>query len=120
MITIDEMIADAEAEEKAKIETIKEANIPEVQESIVKQPTVTISIEEYVDLRNTARDHARIVNIIIEEIAIEEIAIAEKANANNLTINNSQNILNAFKTLYPETYRNIEETLYFDSKTENK
>ncbi len=101
MLEIEEVIADAKAEEEAKKEADFKAKLKEGLQDAFKQeePKVSITVQEYVLLKQKELDLERLVNIIIDDVEL---------NYNNeLRLKSYDNIIDAFKVLYPEAYAHL-------------
>ena len=101
---IDEVIADAMAQEEAEKsikEAIESAAKEEIEKSIkdeVISDKISIELAEYVELKQRAADFERILSVILDECKLSY-------NEEYLIINDSEKITAALKVLYPETYR---------------
>jgi hypothetical protein len=108
MKDIEEMIADAKAEEEVKAEqakTVKEQVGDSFRKSIedaLTGRTVNVDLEEYVFLRNEHEDLKRLINIILNSLDLGY-------SGDYLTIKNERQMINAIKVLYPEAYTKILE-----------
>ena len=118
MANIDEVIADARAEEevaRAQAEFRKKAvkekedqqfkeDLKEhLKEALFNLPSdnkISISLREYVELRQQAMDLERIVNAIVDEL---ELSYNEKY----LTIKNEERVADTIRVLYPDAYDNF-------------
>ena len=101
MLEIEEVIADAKAEEEAKKEADFKTKFKEGLQDAFKQeePKVSITVKEYVLLKQKEQDLERLVNIIIDDVEL---------NYNNeLRLKSYDNIIDAFKVLYPEAYAHV-------------
>lgn len=121
MENIDEIIADAIAEEEVTKEQEKAAKKKKAADNFKKElkaalenmlidiatddeQVVKITLSEYISLVYMARD----LDILKETIAK---SLGLSYNKEYLVLNDSENILNAFKFLYAEEYEKIEERL---------
>lgn len=115
-VDIEEMIADARAEEEVKAEQEKAAKVEKAKEDFRKQLSeqlkeafsfkedskVTISLREYVLLKQKEIDLERIVNTILDGLEISY-------NNEYLKFRDGEVIGNLIKLLYPELYEGIFE-----------
>ena len=102
--TIDEIIADAIAEEQVAKEQAeakgKEGqNYRELFRPIVKRE-VTIPLGEYVELKNKERDLDLILKAIIEGMGLSY-------NDEYIYLKNEGEVTNVFRILYPEVYEKL-------------
>lgn len=118
---IDEAIADAIAEEEVKKEQIKAeaekkaaANTTDFREELKrllkqnfsdknKENKVTLDLDEYIILKFKERDLEKIVNAIVAELKL--------GYDKEYLRKDSDEIVNAFKVIYPEAYEAILEDL---------
>lgn len=98
MIEIEEMIADAKAEEETKnaVEKIKKYIAPEK----VRDSKVTIDLDEYIELKLKEQNHIRLADVIADSLELDYYG-------EELRIKDNSEILNAFKLLYPNTYYDL-------------
>lgn len=119
---IDEAIADAIAEEEVTKEQIKAeaekkaaASATDFREELKrllkqnfsdrnKENKVTLDLDEYIILKFKERDLEKIVNTIVAELKLGY-------DKEYLRIKDSDEIVNAFKVIYPEAYETILEDL---------
>jgi len=107
MKDIEEMIADAKAEEevaKEQAKTREEDNFRERLREQLKEAftskedsKVSISLKEYVLLRQKETDLDRILNAIVDSLELGY-------NKDSLVIRGQDKVVGAFKALYPEVY----------------
>ena len=102
MLEIEEVIADAKAEEEAKKEADFKTKLREgLQDAFKKEePKLSITVKEYVLLKQKEQDLDRLVNIIIDDV---ELSYSK----DELRLKSYDNILDAFKVLYPEAYAHL-------------
>lgn len=104
MLEIEEVIADAKAEEEAKKEADFKKKLKEgLQDALSvknEEPKVNITVKEYVLLKQKEQDLDRLVNIIIDDV---ELTYSK----DELRLKSYDNILDAFKVLYPEAYAHL-------------
>ena len=93
MVNIEELIADARAEEQL-------AREPRIQALPVMEPQVTITLREYTELINKAQDHERIIAAIMADVKYSEVM-------EGLTLT-SDRVLTTFRVLYPNLYEEME------------
>ena len=93
MNNIDEMIADAKAEEEIALE-MKKTKKPSFQP--VAKNTATIDLEDYVMLRQIEASHRRLVNLILEnsDLAYNEKSLSLRGN----------DVLEFVRMVYPASY----------------
>lgn len=105
-VDIEEIIADARAEEEvareqaaAKEKTFKDELREKLKETFRprEEERVTIKLSEYVVLTNKAMDLDRILNAIVDKLTL---------NYNNeyLMLGDRDKLVDAFRVLYPEAY----------------
>ena len=106
MENIDEMIADAKAEEE-----VKQASLKDFRETLrnklndtftveaIESPKVTIDLDEYLMLKYKARDLEKIIQAIL-------VGFRLNYSKDDLSIDKAE-VLEAFKVLYRETYEDI-------------
>ena len=111
MIEIEEMIADAKAEEETKntVEKIKKYIAPEK----VRDSKVTIDLDEYIELKLKEQNHIRLADVIASTLELDYYG-------SELRITNEREILNAFKLLYPNTYYDLLTSAIELKEAENK
>ena len=110
---IEEMIADAKAEEEVKREQAaakEEKAKSDFRETLREQlkeafkpkdeNKVTISLEEYVILRNKAIDLDRILNTIIGDLTLSY-------SKEYLRVDDKEKVADIIKVLYPEVYDHL-------------
>lgn len=113
MKNIDELIADAQAEEevakdlkKAEIdkgaESFRETLREGLKDALFNRPNkeVTIDLDEYIVLLNKAKDLDRILNAIVDSLTLSY-------NNEYLTLRNGERVVDAIRVLYPEAYDHI-------------
>lgn len=119
-VDIEELIADAKAEEEVRKEQpCKDFSFREELESHLKEAfsdikarresKVTIDLNEYLILKFKERDLERIVATILDKLRL-------CYGGNDLMLNDSGEIINIIKALYPEVYANI----LYDLQEEDK
>lgn len=106
-VDIEEIIADARAEEEVAREMAKTAQEKsfkdELREKLKEtfrpreEERVTITLSEYVILTNKAMDLDRILNAIVDNLKLSY-------NKEYLTLYNEDKVVDAFRVLYPEAY----------------
>lgn len=110
-VDIEELIADAKAEEEVRKEQpCKDFSFRDELESHLKETfsdikarrenKVTIDLNEYLILKFKERDLERIVAIILDNLRL-------CYGGNDLMLNDRGEIINIIKALYPEVYANI-------------
>lgn len=108
---IDEIIADARAEEEAKKATAKEELTNALTRSFTdafnskmdaKKREVVVDLDEYVQLKHLEYDYARIIDAISRSFGLNY-------RHEELRINDEESILIAFKALYPAEFEKLEE-----------
>ena len=108
---IDEMIADAKAEEKVKAEQEKDTNNDfrdtlrnRLKEALTPKDDekVTIRLDEYTVLTHKAMDLDRLLNAIVSCMELNY-------NKNGLRVYYDNRIIETFRALYPEVYESIYE-----------
>ena len=111
---IEEMIADAKAEEEVAREQIKAAKEEKAREDfrdtlrerlkealIPKSDNkVTISLSEYVILKQKEADIDRILNAIVDGLGLNY-------SKDGLRLDESQNVVDAIRVLYPDVYDHL-------------
>lgn len=114
LVDIEEMIVDAKAEEEVKAEQEKAAKVKKAKEDFRKQLSeqlreafstkedakVTISLSEYVLLKQKEIDLERIVNNLLNGLVLSY-------NNEYLKYGDGEEIGNLIKLLYPELYDGI-------------
>ena len=118
MANIDEIIADARAEEQVAREQaeerkkslkekedqkFKEDLREQLKEALFNLPSdnkISISVREYVELRQQAMDLERIVSAIVDELTLSY-------NDQYLVIEDKEKIVDAIRVLYPDAYNNL-------------
>lgn len=105
-VDIEEIIADARAEEEvareqaaAKEKTFKDELREKLKETFRprEEERVTITLSEYVVLTNKAMDLDRILNAIVDNLKLSY-------NKEFLSLYNDDKVVDAFRVLYPEAY----------------
>lgn len=105
-VDIEEIIADARAEEEvareqaaAKEKTFKDELREKLKETFRprEEERVTITLSEYVILTNKAMDLDRVLNAIVDNLKLSY-------NYEYLSLYNSEKVVDAFRVLYPEAY----------------
>lgn len=91
MNKIEEIIADAKAEEETKHLFMNECK---------SNGTVTINLNEYVLLKNQAHDLERLLQVIVNELEINSYN-------DDLRFDNEREVVKAFKVLFPKAYYEI-------------
>ena len=108
---IDEMIADAKAEEKVKAEQEKDTNNDfrdtlrnRLKEALTPKDDekVTIRLDEYTVLTHKAMDLDRLLNAIVSCMELNY-------NKSGLRVYYDNRIIETFRALYPEVYESIYE-----------
>lgn len=105
MIEIEEMIADAKAEEEVKKDNEFKQQLKEgLKDVLVPKDNnkVTIDLSEYVTLKNKEMDLDRLIGVIIDGLELSY-------NNDYLRLSNEgeTSIVAAFKTLYSTAYDNV-------------
>lgn len=103
MIEIEEMIADAKAEEETKKDMELKSKLREGLKDaleVKENPQVSINLKEYVLLKQKEQDLERLINIIISNI---ELTYSK----DELRLKDYENIIKAFRVLYPEAYDHL-------------
>jgi hypothetical protein len=95
-MNIDEMIADAKAEEQANIETRMKKAIETKKPSFQPKSLATIDLEEYVMLRQIEADHKRLLELIIDTCELSY-------NREKLRLIDDD-VLQYIRVIYPEEY----------------
>lgn len=105
-VDIEEIIADARAEEEvareqaaAKEKSFKDELREKLRETFRprEEERVTITLSEYVILTNKAMDLDRVLNAIVDNLKLSY-------NKEFLTLHNDDKVVDAFRVLYPEAY----------------
>lgn len=111
MINIEEIIADAKAEEEVAREQAKATKEEKASEDFkellreqlkdVLKPKkddtkITLSLQEYVILRQKEQDLERILSAIVDNL--------ELGYSRDLTIKSDRRVIGTFRALYPEAY----------------
>jgi hypothetical protein len=105
-VDIEEIIADARAEEEvareqaaAKEKTFKDELREKLKETFRprEEERVTITLSEYVVLTNKAMDLDRILNAIVDRLTLSY-------NNEYLVLGDRDKVVDAFRVLYPEAY----------------
>ena len=123
-VDIEELIADAKAEEEVRKEQpCKDFSFREELESHLKEAfsdikarrenKVTIDLNEYLILKFKERDLEKIVATILDELKLHY-------NKEDLTLYDDDAIVNMIKALYPEVYQNILYDLQEEDKEKRK
>ena len=102
MENIDEMIADAKAEEEVNKdfrETLRDKLKDTFTVEAIESPKVTIDLYEYLILKYKARDLETIIKAIL-------VSLKLNYSKDDLKLSNDE-VLDAFKVLYRETYEDI-------------
>lgn len=112
---IEEMIADAKAEEEVAREQAKAAADRQFKEDLREQlkenlletvknkkasNKVTIDLDEYVMLDNKSKDLDRLLTAIISDLGLNY-------NRERLRVKDGDNIVDALRVLYPEAYDHL-------------
>lgn len=119
---IEELIADAKAEEEVAREQEKAAKEQAFKDELREQlkeklftkresAKVTIDLDEYVELKLKAADFDRILKAIVSSI---ELSYSKEY----LRIKNDDNVIDTIKVLYPEAYDAIFEDLLAEDEGE--
>lgn len=118
MKNIDEVIADAIAEEEVAKEQAKKNSENKFREELKtclidvfkdnakfsKDNSVTLSLNEFLTLRYKERDLETIITAIISNLALSYDGV-------RLTLNNKSDVVDVMKVLYPDMYDAILEGL---------
>lgn len=105
-VDIEEIIADARAEEEvareqaaAKEKTFKDELREKLKETFKprEEERVTITLSEYVILTNKAMDLDRVLNTIVDNLTLSY-------NKEYLRLDDESKVVDAFRVLYPEAY----------------
>ena len=105
-VDIEEIIADARAEEEvareqaaAKEKTFKDELREKLKETFRprEEERVTITLSEYVILTNKAMDLDRVLNTIVDNLTLSY-------NKEYLRLDDEGKVVDAFRVLYPEAY----------------
>lgn len=123
-VDIEELIADAKAEEEVRKEQPgKDFSFREELESHLKEAfsdikarresKVTIDLNEYLILKFKERDLERLVATILDELKLHYTK-------EDLTLYDDGAIVNMIKALYPEVYQNILYDLQEEDKEKRK
>lgn len=105
-VDIEEIIADARAEEEvareqaaAKEKSFKDELREKLKETFRprEEERVTITLSEYVILTNKAMDLDRVLNAIVDNLKLSY-------NKEFLSLRNDDKVVDAFRVLYPEAY----------------
>lgn len=103
---IEDIIAEARAEEKLLEEERKDAGLRQAIRTTLEEhrPTVTIDLDEYIYLRQKDLDLDRLLEALFNDM---------KLNYNNdeLTVYSDKNTIAAVKTMYPKAYNTLLATL---------
>jgi hypothetical protein len=110
---IEELIADAKAEEEVRREQVHDdltnalmrsftANLNKDAES--KGASVTVSLAEYVQLKQMELDYARLFSAIIESFGLSY-------RHDHLIISKEDSILQTFKVLHAEEFKELEQDM---------
>lgn len=122
-VDIEELIADARAEEEVAREMVgkaKDTFRDELREKLKEafkprdEEKVTITLDEYVLLVNKSMDLDRVLNAIVANLRISSY------NKESLVLHNESKIVDAFRVLYPEVYNEIYNKLLADHKDEGE
>lgn len=126
-VDIEEMIADAKAEEEVAREQAKAAKEEKAREdfrnalrkglnealSNKDDSKVTVSLKEYVILKQKEQDLDRIMSAIVDDLGLSY-------NNEYLRISSGDNIVDAFRVLYPTAYDTIFEAELERAENEGK
>lgn len=126
-VDIEEMIADAKAEEEVAREQAKAAKEEKAREdfrnalrkglnealSNKDDSKVTVSLKEYVILKQKEQDLDRIMSAIVDDLGLSY-------NNEYLRIGSGDNIVDAFRVLYPTAYDTIFEAELERAENEGK
>jgi len=126
-VDIEEMIADAKAEEEVAREQAKAAKEEKAREdfrnvlrkglnealSNKNDSNVTVSLKEYVILKQKEQDLDRIMSVIVDNLELSY-------NNEYLRISSGENIIDAFRVLYPTAYDTIFEAELKRAENEGK
>ena len=118
MRDIEEMIADAKAEEEVAREQAKEENTRKFKEELEahlkdafsesmkarKESKVTIDLNEYILLKFKERDLEKVIGAIVSELRLGY-------SKEYLRISDGDRIVDTIKVIYPEAYEEILEDL---------
>jgi len=121
------MIADAKAEEEVAREQAKAAKEEKAREdfrnvlrkglnealSNKNDSNVTVSLKEYVILKQKEQDLDRIMSVIVDNLELSY-------NNEYLRISSGENIIDAFRVLYPTAYDTIFEAELKRAENEGK
>lgn len=95
-MNIEEMIADAQAEEAVKNST--ETTTERIEKPV--EQNVSINLQEYIVLKNKELDLDRLIAAIVNNVELNYDGSA-------LDIKNSRRLVEAFRILYPEAYEDL-------------
>jgi len=126
-VDIEEMIADAKAEEEVAREQAKAAKEEKAREdfrnvlrkglnealSNKNDSNVTVSLKEYVIIKQKEQDLDRIMSVIVDNLELSY-------NNEYLRISSGENIIDAFRVLYPTAYDTIFEAELKRAENEGK
>ena len=126
-VDIEEMIADAKADEEVAREQAKAAKEEKAREdfrhalrkglnealSNKDDGKVTVSLKEYVILKQKEQDLDRIMSAIVDDLGLSY-------NNEYLRISSGDNIVDAFRVLYPTAYDTIFEAELERAENEGK
>lgn len=116
MKDIEEMIADAKAEEEVAREQAIESSenkfredlkahlIDAFKDNIKKENSVTLSLNEYLILKFKERDLENIISAIIPNLTLGY-------DGESLRLNNKSDVVDVIKVIYPDMYEAILEDL---------
>ena len=110
MLEIEEVIADAKAEEEVQRDNFREG-LKDTLNAKKEDTKVSVDLTEYVLLKQKEKDLDRLVNIIIDD--------AELNYTNDgLRLKDYEELFNAFKVLYPEAYDHLLKNAKHDNEGE--
>lgn len=113
--TIDEIIADAKAEEEVE-KDFRNSLKHELAQDIGAQKeeqTVTISLEEYLYFNAKNMDFDRVMSAIVKDAALSY-------DKERLIVSDRENIFNTIKVLFPDIYDTLLKRLLKEDKEEEE
>lgn len=119
-VDIEEIIADARAEEEVARERAGKDFRTELKEKLKEafkpreEEKVTITLDEYVVLVNKSMDLDRLLNAIVSNLRLSSY------NKDYLRLNDEDKVVDAFRVLYPEAYNEIFSKMLADHKDEDE
>lgn len=117
-VDIEEIIADARAEEEVAREMAAKDFRTELKEKLKEafkpkdEEKVTITLDEYVVLVNKSMDLDRVLNTIVGCLRVSSY------NKERLILHDEHKVVDAFSVLYPEVYNEIYSKMLADYKDE--